>query len=164
MSRGWLTMRPSAPRCRSSSRATAYVPGREQQPLLLAGTGTGLAPLYGIARDALAAGHHGPIHLVHGVPSRRLYLRPELLALADEHANFTYTASVLDEDGPMDKAMLARHPSLKGWRAYVCGDPAIVQRMRKTLFLAGAALNDIHADAFHQPRGSDAGGSTVAVR
>ncbi len=126
-----------------------YLPGREDQPLLLAGTGTGLAPLYGIARDALAAGHRGPIHLVHGVPSRPgLYLQPELLALADAHANFTYTASVLDEDGPMDKTVLAIHPALAGWRAYVCGDPAIVQRFRKTLFLAGAALNDIHADAF----------------
>ncbi|MBZ0253442.1 MAG: 2Fe-2S iron-sulfur cluster binding domain-containing protein, partial [Candidatus Methylomirabilis sp.] len=29
-----------------------YVPGREDQPMLLIGTGTGLAPLYGIARDA----------------------------------------------------------------------------------------------------------------
>ena len=126
-----------------------YLPGREDQPLLLAGTGTGLAPLYGIVRDALAAGHRGPIHLVHGVLRRPgLYLRPELLALAQAHANVTYTASVLEDDGPMDKAVLASHPSLKGWRAYVCGDPAIVQRLRKTLFLAGAALNDIHADAF----------------
>lgn len=126
-----------------------YVPGREEQPMLLAGTGTGLAPLYGIVRDALAAGHQGPIHLVHGVASRAgLYLRPELAELMAGHANVTCTASVLAEDGPMEKAVLASHPSLKGWRAYVCGDPAIVQRMRKTLFLAGAALNDIHADAF----------------
>src|SRR5579862_3119821 len=29
-----------------------YVPGREDQPMLLIGTGTGLAPLYGIVRDA----------------------------------------------------------------------------------------------------------------
>jgi CDP-4-dehydro-6-deoxyglucose reductase len=126
-----------------------YVPGREDQSLLLAGTGTGLAPLYGIARDALAAGHRGPVHLVHGVPSRAgLYLRTELLALADGYPNFTYTASVLDEHGPLDKVVLAAHPSLKGWRAYVCGNPTIVQRLRKTLFLSGATLNDIHADAF----------------
>ncbi|MFN0044032.1 MAG: 2Fe-2S iron-sulfur cluster-binding protein, partial [Alphaproteobacteria bacterium] len=43
-----------------------YVPGREQQPLLLIGTGTGLAPLQAIAHDALAHGHTGPIHLYHG--------------------------------------------------------------------------------------------------
>ena len=33
-----------------------YTAGREDQPLLLAGTGTGLAPLFGIARDALRQG------------------------------------------------------------------------------------------------------------
>lgn len=126
-----------------------YVPGHGPQPMLLAGTGTGLAPLYGIARDALSAGHTGPIHLVHGSPTRAgLYLQDELQALADAHANFTYTPSVLEEDGPADKVVLKQHPSLKGWRAYVCGDPAIVQRFRKVLFLAGASLNDIHADAF----------------
>ena len=75
-------------------------------------------------------------------PVAECYPRAELLALADAHANFTYTASVLDEDGPMDKTVLAIHPALAGWRAYVCGDPAIVQRFRKTLFLAGASLNE----------------------
>src|SRR5678816_2036541 len=43
-----------------------YVPGREDQPLLLAGTGTGLAPLYGILRDAIARTHRGTIYLFHG--------------------------------------------------------------------------------------------------
>src|ERR1019366_6954129 len=38
-----------------------YVPGKADEPLLLAGAGTGLAPLYGIARDALQQGHSGPI-------------------------------------------------------------------------------------------------------
>jgi len=126
-----------------------YTAGREEQPLLLAGTGTGLAPLYGIARDALAAGHHGPIHLFHGATtSSGLYLQTELHQLAEAHPNFIYTPTVLDSDGPMDKAILKRCPTLKGWRAYICGDPAIVQRFKKALFLAGAALNDIHADAF----------------
>jgi NAD(P)H-flavin reductase len=43
-----------------------YVEGREDQPLLLAGTGTGLAPLYGILRDAIARHHRGPIYIFHG--------------------------------------------------------------------------------------------------
>ena len=36
-----------------------YVPGKEDQPMLLVGTGTGLAPLYGIIRDASASRSSG---------------------------------------------------------------------------------------------------------
>lgn len=126
-----------------------YVPGREDQPLLLAGTGTGLAPLYGIARDALAQGHRGPIHLFHGVLNAAgLYLGAELAVLAAAAPNFTYTLATLVDDGPLDMVILDRIPALKGWRSFLCGDPTLVQALRKKLFLAGAALNDIHADAF----------------
>ena len=43
-----------------------YTPGYSEQNLLLIGTGTGLAPLYGIIHDALQQGHTGEIHLFHG--------------------------------------------------------------------------------------------------
>lgn len=133
-----------------------YVPGRPDQPLLLAGTGTGLAPLYGILRDALGNGHRGQIHLFHGaLHDGGLYLVQELRKLAAKHANFEYTAAVLNESaseigtrGPLDEAVLMRHPKLNGYRAYVCGDPAIVKLLKKKFFLAGAASGDIYADAF----------------
>ncbi len=126
-----------------------YVSGRQDQPLLLAGTGTGLAPLYGIARHALHAGHRGTIHLFHGARDiAGLYLQTELQALAARHLNFVYTPTLLDVDGPIDQAVLARHSTMAGWRAFVCGDPAVVHLVRRRLFLAGAALNDIHADSF----------------
>jgi NAD(P)H-flavin reductase/ferredoxin len=126
-----------------------YLAGREDQPLLLAGTGTGLAPLVGIARDALAQGHRGPLHLFHGAVSRAgFYLQQPLSDLAAAHPNFHYTLTTLEDDGPIDNTVFGRHPSLAGWRAFVCGDPAIVRSLKKKMFLAGAALNDIHADAF----------------
>ena len=43
-----------------------YVPGREDQEIVLAGTGTGLAPLYGIVQDAVRHGHKAPMTLFHG--------------------------------------------------------------------------------------------------
>ena len=46
--------------------ASYYLSGRPEQSMLLVGNGTGLAPLYGIAREALRDGHSGPIHLYHG--------------------------------------------------------------------------------------------------
>jgi NAD(P)H-flavin reductase/ferredoxin len=126
-----------------------YLGGREDQPLLLAGTGTGLAPLLGVARDALRQGHRGPIHLVHGAANHDGLYHHELLAgLSADHGNVNVWQTTLDADGPLDKAVLGRFPSLAGYRVFLCGDPKLVQSLRKRAYLAGAALNDIHADAF----------------
>jgi NAD(P)H-flavin reductase len=124
-----------------------YVPGRPDQPLLLIGTGTGLAPLYGVLKDALQQGHSGPIHLVHGaLREAGLYLREELTALNGEM--FHYVPSLFESDGPIDQMILKRFPKPAGSRAFLCGDPAIVQSLKKKLFLQGMDLRDIHADAF----------------
>lgn len=132
-----------------------YVAGRAQQPLLLVGTGTGLAPLYGIVRDALASGHQGRIHLFHGaVRPDGLYLREDLARMAAGSDNFSYTPTVLEGADPgitagkIDQVVLGAYPKLDGWRGFLCGDPALVQMLKKKFFLAGMALSDIHADAF----------------
>jgi CDP-4-dehydro-6-deoxyglucose reductase len=133
-----------------------YVAGKPEEPLVLAGAGTGLAPLYGILRDALRRGHSGPIWLFHGAldPSG-LYLTSELLALAEAHPNFHYVRSVLRdgngkeiETGLLDQCILGRFPKLSGWKGYVCGDPQLVNLLRKKLFLAGMASKAIYTDAF----------------
>lgn len=133
-----------------------YVPGKEDQPMLLVGTGTGLAPLYGIIRDALRHGHRGPIHLFHGALQKGgLYLVEELRRLVDSHSHVAYTPAVLNgaesDDmavGPIDEIVLKRFPKLSGWRGYVCGDPALVKLLKKKLFLSGMASREIFADAF----------------
>jgi len=48
----------------------------------------------------------------------------------------------------LDQCILSRFPSLKGWKGYVCGDPALVNSLRKKLFLAGMASKAIYTDAF----------------
>lgn len=147
-----------------------YVPGRPEQPLLLAGTGTGLAPLYGIVRDALEEGHAGPIWLFHGARNPRgLYLVEELRELAARHPNLHYLPSVLEgrleegvHVGALDALIRAECPKPVGWRAFLCGNPELVLSLRKKLFLAGLSLKDIHADAFlpsaSQPEGAGANG------
>ena len=133
-----------------------YVPGKEDQPLLLAGTGTGLAPLWGVLRDALRCGHHGPIHVFHGaVHEAGLYLRDELRGLARLHGHVNYTPVLLNGEpspetaiGAIDRVILDRFPKLAGWRAYMAGDPSIVRSLKMQLFLAGVGSRDIFADAF----------------
>jgi len=133
-----------------------YVAGQPEQPLLLAGTGTGLAPLYGVLRDALLQGHTGPIWLFHGaIEPSGLYLVSELRAIAEAHANVQYIPCVLRGEeagevrvGPLDQVLFKDLPKLKGFRSFVCGDPALVTALKKKIFLAGAPLREIYADAF----------------
>jgi NAD(P)H-flavin reductase len=133
-----------------------YVPGRPEQPLLLLCNGTGLAPLYGIVRQALASGHSGPIHLYHGSRyADGLYLSDELSALAAAHANVRYVPCLSGtraaqgcRPGRAEAVAFADHPDLDGWRLFLCGCPPMVETAKKQAYLAGARLGDIHADPF----------------
>jgi ferredoxin-NADP reductase len=133
-----------------------YTDGDKDQGLLLVGTGSGLAPLYGIARDALQRGHCGPIRLFHGSRDRRgLYLTRELRDLTRRYSNFDYTPCLSGLEAPSghargraDAIALEELCSLKNWRVYLCGHPDMVKSARKRAFLAGASMKDIYADAF----------------
>ena len=139
---------------------TFYQDDRPDQPLLLAGTGTGLAPLLGVTRDALAQGHKGPIELHHGARDMHgLYAHEELERLERDHDNFTYVPCVLDEwvkpplQGNLRERVLSR---VQDWvaqketspRVFMCGSPAFVPAMKRNVFLAGVSLKDIFTDAF----------------
>ncbi len=141
-----------------------YVPGRPDQRLILAGVGTGLAPLLGIARDALARGHEGPVDLFHGaLVSGRLYGVDVLRNLERCHRPFRYHACALNESqgdpetlrvGAISDIVLSSvKETLATSRVFLCGDPGFVNDLRKRLFLAGASMQEIHADPF-TPTGS----------
>ena len=134
-----------------------YRSGVRERNLLLIGTGTGLGPLYGIAREALESGHHGAIHLYHGSGfPEGLYLRDVLQHLAGDFPNFHYWPSVSRVDsgipgvrrGRAAALAMAEHPDLRGWLVYLCGHPEMVSATRRAAFLAGARLGDIRADPF----------------
>jgi CDP-4-dehydro-6-deoxyglucose reductase len=126
-----------------------YTADNPHQPLLLAGTGTGLAPLYGIVRDALAQNHQSPIWLYHGaLNDSGLYLEAELRALASANAYFHYHPAPFHTHGPLPELLAKNHPNLKQARGFVCGDPGIVNQLKKRLFLAGMPSREILSDAF----------------
>ncbi|MGZ4969192.1 MAG: 2Fe-2S iron-sulfur cluster-binding protein [Methylobacter sp.] len=134
-----------------------YLPGRAEQPLMLVGTGSGLAPLYGIIADALAQKHSGPIHLFHGSRDLNgLYFVDEMRELAEKFNNFHYTPCVSGEDieadhvrGRAHDIALSSAETLKGWRVFLCGHPEMVNQTKKMAFLKGASMADIYTDAFH---------------
>jgi len=136
-----------------------YTDGEPEKPILMVGTGTGLAPLIGILRDGLHQGHSGPIHLYHGVRTAdELYLHDTLSELAEQNSNVHYYACISGEDvtgeveaGRAADVAMSEHPDLKGWRIFLCGAPEMVKAMRKNAFLAGASMPEISADAFTVP-------------
>ena len=141
----------------SASGDCFYVPGDVEQKLLLAGTGTGLAPLIGIVRDAIAQGHKGEIHLIHGVRRHQdLYLHQTLLDMAEKYSQLRYYSNVLEADNdsqqktnrPLEQQILDIAVEPAQWKAYLCGDAAIVNTLKKTLFMSGMAMGSIYSDPF----------------
>ncbi len=126
-----------------------YVADDPRRPLLLIGTGTGLAPLVGIIRDALTQNHTGPIKLFHGSRhTEGLYLQGELGALAATHPNVTYTPCTSATGPRADAVAFASIPNSKGWRIYLCGHPEMVKSAQRKAYLLGASLTDIYTDPF----------------
>ena len=133
----------------------------EEQPerLLLVGAGTGLAPILGIARDALDRGFPGAIDLIHGgLDPSRLYLRDELAELERQAPGLTVHHCVLrnasehERTGALDE--VAVEVAVEGGiplgrsRAFLCGDDHIVRILQIALFLAGLPSKEILADPF----------------
>ena len=134
-----------------------YEAGASHQPLLLIGTGTGLAPLVGIVRDALYQQHQREIHLYHGGRNTdRFYLHDQLRKLEQQHPNFHYHECVSGTDTPPENTLagrahevaFAQHPNLHNWTIYLAGLTEMVDAATQLAVEHGAAHHDIHSDAF----------------
>lgn len=137
--------------------ACFYTEDARDQPLILAGTSTGLAPLLGILKDALTQGHRGSIDLYHGaVTPRGLYLRDTLRDIAQAHEQVQIHWSVLHgatphdqiEATPISELIKQQHPITKELRAYLCGAPAFVKALKRDLFVSGTPFQQIFSDPF----------------
>lgn len=121
------------------------------QPLVLAGAGTGLAPLWGVLHDALAHGHRAPITLHHGaLTAEGLYLVEPLQALERAHPGFRYLPAVRAIDpvrGDLVQAVSGAETAREALHL-LCGDGALVKSMQRKLFLGGVPLKQIRADPF----------------
>ncbi len=136
-----------------------YNANGKDQPMLLSGIGTGLAPLYGIARDALLSGHTGRILLLIGSRTKQgLYYEEELKALQRDYPQLEVKFSVSELD--RDEAATKSHsrdiysyakvlmPDLAGAKVFLCGGESFVRKMRRQCFLNGANMDDIASDIF----------------
>ncbi|HVZ34402.1 MAG TPA: 2Fe-2S iron-sulfur cluster binding domain-containing protein [Polyangiaceae bacterium] len=164
---GWLRSAAGEPvTLRGPFGDCFYFDGEPERPLCLAGNGTGLAPLLGVLRAALSAGHRGPLRLYHGsLRPEGLYLWQELCALAQQAPQLKLIGSLLEgtpgsDTSPaercalrlmgLDQAVLEDGVHAEE-RVYLCGNPDLVRKLQRKLYLAGVPLARIHADPFVGP-------------
>ncbi|HRD71024.1 MAG TPA: FAD-binding oxidoreductase [Legionella sp.] len=122
--------------------------------MVLAGTGTGLAPLIAIIKSALSQNHQGTITLVHGgLTCEDIYYKEELDRLSAAFGSFIYDPCVLKSQGHYPEASIEQRTLMhlstpKETRVYVCGPKETSDKLKKQIFLAGVPSQLILSDVF----------------
>ncbi|GAB3130441.1 2Fe-2S iron-sulfur cluster-binding protein [Novispirillum itersonii] len=141
----------------SGPLGASYLRRRHDGPMLCIAGGTGLAPVLSIVRGALAAGMTNPVHLYFGVRTAHdVYALDRLNALAAAHPQITvHTVIAHGEAGPGQRSGLVTaaveqdFADLTGFRAYLCGAPAMVEAATMVVKRRGIPAAHIYADAFY---------------
>lgn len=116
--------------------------------LLLASSGTGLAPVIGVARDALYSGHTGEIHLYHAAKDTNgLYQHEKLINLSDEFPQFHYHPCPLTNKN-IQQAIGSDHSNLSDWVIHVAGNPQLISEIEILVQQLGARSDQIYIDPF----------------
>ncbi|MDP1574975.1 MAG: 2Fe-2S iron-sulfur cluster binding domain-containing protein [Coxiellaceae bacterium] len=135
-------------------RCFYFNPNKLTYDILLVGTGTGLSPLIGIAKQALFQNHQGKITLLHGGRIfEDLYYVNELEKIASENSDFHYENCVWKNASgeynlPIDKVVLKYIQDPKNLRVFVCGPQETTQKIKTKVFCAGVPSSQILSDAF----------------
>lgn len=128
-----------------------------EKPIILVAGGTGFAPIKGLVEHALHIGVKRPMKLYWGAKDRAgLYMNALAEQWARDHG-ITYTP-VLSEPatgddwtgrtGLVHEAVLADHPDLSAYQAYVCGAPVMCEAALKDFTTKGLPKEEFFADVF----------------
>ncbi|GIZ11027.1 iron-sulfur-binding ferredoxin reductase [Pseudomonas sp. NCCP-436] len=126
--------------------ALHYDPDWQVRPLWLLACGTGLAPLYGVLREALRQDHRGPIRLIHQAHDvTEHYLREPLQALASVYPNLQLEWLTTSEQAAFlaDLRLVSRQTLV-----LACGSASSVEAFARRLFLIGVPRSQVLADIF----------------
>ena len=126
--------------------ALHYDPDWQQRPLWLLAAGTGLAPLWGVLREALRQHHQGPIRLIHlAHDGAEHYLAEPLQALVAAHPQLQVQLVATSEQAEvLAQLRLVSRQTI----ALLCGSPASVEAFARRLFILGVPRNQVLADLF----------------
>ena len=137
---------------------SCYLRAQHPGPILLAGGGSGMAPMLSILESALHLGMSQPIRLYFGArQARDIYATERLAALAERHSNFRFCIVLSAPQaggagyrtGMLHEVIAADWSELAVGKAYLAGPPVMVEAVSSLLRARGIALRDIHADAYY---------------
>jgi len=143
----------------------SFRPARTQ-PILLLGSGTGLAPLKSMVRHIADTGGEHVVVLYHGVATRQdLYDREYFETLDAEHDWFSYRPALSRDKwqgrtGRVPALLAEDYPKASGHVAYICGSPEMVTDTMKALMKARLFPRDIYREDFFDS-GDRAAGTNV---
>ena len=136
-----------------------------EEPSVLIGGGTGLAPLKSIVRHVLETGLPQRLYLYQGARAQAdLYDVDFFRGLEAEHPEqFTYRPCLSDEqwDGPqgmVTDVVEDDFPTLRKHTAYLCGPPPMVEAAMKTLMRKRLFPRDIFREDFFDASDKATGG------
>ena len=126
--------------------ALHYDPDWQSRPLWLLAAGTGLAPLFGVLREALRQDHQGAIRVIHlAHDAGEHYLAKPLAALAANHPNLSVELLTPAE---LPLALGQLRLTSRQTLALLCGHPDSVDTFARRLYLSGLPRNQLLADVF----------------
>jgi len=137
------------------------------QPVLLLGSGTGLAPLKSMVQHIAERGGEHQVTLYHGVGTAAdLYDREFFEDFAARHEWFTYRPALSREDfdgrcGRVPALLAQDYPRAGGHVAYICGRPEMVDDTMKALMKARLFPRDIYREDFFDSADRAAGTNVV---
>jgi phenol/toluene 2-monooxygenase (NADH) P5/A5 len=136
-----------------------FVRKSADMPSLFMAGGSGLSSPRSMILDLLAQGSEHPIALVYGQRSRaELYYHDEFTKLAERHAHFTYVPALSHEPDGSDwdgfrgfvhEAAKAHFDNdFRGYKAYLCGPPLMIDACITTLMQGRLFEKDIYTEKF----------------
>ena len=129
------------------------------RPIVIIAGGSGMAPVLAILKDLAAIGNKRSVLFLYGARAGRdLILTAELEAMAAEHAWLTYVPALSEptaddagwagETGLVTDVLTRRLPSMRGYEAYMCGPPPMIDAAIAILENAGVKQRHIYFDRF----------------
>ena len=136
-----------------------FVKKSTHMPVIFMGGGSGLSSPRSMILDLLAEGFERPITLIYGQRNREeLYYHTDFLAMAQQHANFSYVPALSHEPDDSDwdgfrgfvheAAKAHFNNDFRGHKAYLCGPPLMIDSCISTLMQGRLFERDIYTEKF----------------